>query len=100
QKIRIQFPTVKVIGLSVHRDARQVAAMFKAGASGYLLKSQPFDELAAAIRTVMAGRTYISPSVANTDVMPHPTQAGHAASRIDPMSGFGPSVFVTLTPRE
>jgi DNA-binding NarL/FixJ family response regulator len=100
QKIRQQFPAVKVIGLSLHRDARQVAAMFKAGASGYLLKSQPFEELVGAIRTVLSGRTYISPLVANTDVLAQPPGVAAPGGRAEAGDRAGPGVFVVLTPRE
>jgi DNA-binding NarL/FixJ family response regulator len=35
--------------------------MLNAGAKGYLLKDCAFEELARAIRTVFAGKTYLSP---------------------------------------
>ena len=41
--------------------------MLKAGASGYLLKDSAFEELASAIKTVMAGQPYLSPKI--TDVV-------------------------------
>jgi DNA-binding NarL/FixJ family response regulator len=42
--------------------------MFRAGASGYLLKDCDFDELARAMRTVADGKTYVSPSISNVVV--------------------------------
>jgi DNA-binding NarL/FixJ family response regulator len=39
--------------------------MLNAGASGYLLKEDAFEELAHAIRTVAAGQRYLSPQVKN-----------------------------------
>lgn len=56
-------PTIKVIGLSMHSSDKYVREMFRAGASGYLLKDCTFDELVEAIRTVMSGQTYISPAI-------------------------------------
>jgi two-component system, NarL family, response regulator NreC len=53
----------KVLGLSMHADARFVAEMFKAGAWGYLLKDSAFEELTRAIRTVMDNKIYISPAI-------------------------------------
>ena len=58
---------VKVIALSMHSDRRFVLQMLKAGASGYLLKDSAFEELASAIKTVMAGQPYLSPKI--TDVV-------------------------------
>jgi len=56
-------PQVKVIGLSMHCSNKYVREMFRAGASGYLLKDCPFEELVEAIKIVAAGKTYLSPSV-------------------------------------
>ena len=38
-------PRIKVIGLSMHSSKKYIREMFKAGASGYLLKNCPFEEL-------------------------------------------------------
>jgi DNA-binding NarL/FixJ family response regulator len=54
----------KVIILSVHSGQRFVAEVFRAGASGYLLKDCDFNEVLAAIRAVTAGETYLCPQVA------------------------------------
>jgi two-component system response regulator NreC len=61
------FPNVKVIGLSMHSGKKFVIEMFKAGASGYLLKDCAVEELTTAIKTVAAGKIYLSPSI--TDVV-------------------------------
>lgn len=58
-------PHTRVIGLSMHSDRRFVSNMLKAGASGYLLKDSAFEELATAIKTVMAGKSYLSQEVAH-----------------------------------
>ena len=68
-------PRIKIIGLSMHADARFIAEMLKAGASGYLLKDSAFEELAGAIRAVMAGQIYLSPGIAGVvvrDYLGHP----------------------------
>lgn len=53
----------KVIGVSMHADRRFVREMLKAGASGYVLKDSAMTELPDAIRTVVAGGTFLSPAV-------------------------------------
>lgn len=63
RRIRSRFRDIRVIGLSMHSYRRFVLEMFKAGASGYLLKNCAFAELANAIRVVAAGKNYISPSL-------------------------------------
>ena len=54
----------KVIILSIHSGQRFVAEVFRAGASGYLLKDCDFNEVLAAIRAVAAGETFLCPQVA------------------------------------
>lgn len=82
-------PRTKVIGLTGHADDRMAAEMLRAGASGFLLKDVAFDELAQAVRTVVSGKTYLSPRVGNSMV--------NEILRDGPQS---PSVFNTLTARE
>ncbi len=68
RRIVAEVPGVKVIALSMHSDRRFVAEMFKAGASGYLLKDCAFEELARAINTVVANQLYLSPEIADVVV--------------------------------
>lgn len=58
-----ELTSTKVIALSIHADRRFVTEMFRAGASGYLLKQHAFDELLIAIKKVAADRRYVSPSL-------------------------------------
>jgi two-component system response regulator NreC len=89
RKITKSFPKVKVIGLSMHSSDKYVREMFKAGASGYLLKNCPFEELTEAIRTVAGGKTYISSSIGKMIVKEY-------ASKSDEEK----SVFSMLSQRE
>jgi len=68
RQITKAFPQTKVIALSMHSGRNFIIEMFKAGASGYLLKDCEFDELVNAVRLVIAGKTYISPSISDTVV--------------------------------
>jgi DNA-binding NarL/FixJ family response regulator len=64
RQILEQVPQAKVIALSMHGDRRYVSGMLDAGASGYLLKDSAFEELTAAVRTVLSGEVYLSPKIA------------------------------------
>jgi len=61
-------PRTRVLALSMHSDGRYVRGMLQAGARGYILKDCAAEELTHAIRTVMAGRVYVSPGVTGTIV--------------------------------
>lgn len=55
----------KIIFLTMHADSNLVAEAFRAGASGYLLKQSAGEELVEAIEQIIAGRTYVTPLIAN-----------------------------------
>jgi DNA-binding NarL/FixJ family response regulator len=65
RQIVAEFPTIKVIALSMHNDRRFVLNMIKAGAKGYLLKDSAFKELAKAIKVVVSNQTYLSGEIAD-----------------------------------
>lgn len=64
RRLRARHPGARVIILTTFDDEAYVFEGLRAGAQGYLLKDLSGDELAAAIRTVMAGGALIEPSVA------------------------------------
>lgn len=53
----------KVLALSMHADASYVRGMMDAGARGYVLKDCAAEELATAVRAVLAGRIYMSSEI-------------------------------------
>ena len=56
-------PEAKVIGLSTYSNRQYVAGMRTAGAFGFLLKDCAFEELARAIRTVVANQSYLGSGI-------------------------------------
>lgn len=59
---------VKIIALSVHSSKQFVTGMLIAGASGYLLKANAFEELINAINAVYGGQIYLTPRIAGVVV--------------------------------
>jgi DNA-binding NarL/FixJ family response regulator len=90
RRITAEEPQIKILCLSMHGVPRLVERVMEAGASGYLLKDCAFEELARAIRQVMANRTYLSPAIAGVVV--------DAMKRR--ISRTGPTDFYALTDRE
>ena len=68
RQVKAEAPDVRVVALSAHAAPRLVSDMLGAGASAYVLKGSPFEELAAAIRTVADGHVYLTPQVASVVV--------------------------------
>ncbi|QTD40550.1 response regulator transcription factor [Sporosarcina sp. Te-1] len=65
-KIKEDFPETKIIILTMYDDEEYLFHVLKNGASGYVLKNSPDEELLTAIRTVYDGGTYIHPSMATS----------------------------------
>lgn len=62
--IRAEFPKARIIMLTTADCDGEIQRALKAGASAYVLKSMPKEELLEVIRSVHAGRRPISPEVA------------------------------------
>lgn len=62
--LRDRFPTAPIVALTVYDSDEPVFNALCAGASGYLLKNTPPDQLMAALRDVAAGGAPMSPEVA------------------------------------
>lgn len=54
----------RVLILTTYESDDQILAAIEAGASGYLLKAAPREEIVAGIRSVAAGQSALSPAVA------------------------------------
>lgn len=89
QAICRQFADVKVLVLTTFDDDEYVVQAVRYGASGYLLKDTPSEELVQAIHAVYKGYTHLGPGLANK-LLQHPP-----AQKIAIPPGWS-----ELTPRE
>lgn len=64
KEIKHQYPKLPVLVLSMHPEDQYAIRALRAGASGYLTKESAPDELVAAIRKIVRGGKYISPTLA------------------------------------
>lgn len=85
-------PASKVLMLSAHSDDAYVESATEAGAVGFLLKQTSAQDVCHAIREVMTGKTYFSPSVSRRLSRIHPATPSHA--------GHSRQKRVQLTARE
>lgn len=65
-KINEDFPETKILILTMHDDEEYLFHVLKNGASGYVLKNSPDEELFSAIRIIYDGGTYIHPAMATS----------------------------------
>ena len=97
------FPTIRVLILTTFDDTEYVTRALQAGASGYLLKDTPAEELVQAIQWINKGYTQLSPGLAQKLVQDSRVSAvvepEKSSSVFEPIkSGLNP--IAALTPRE
>ena len=90
--IREAVPSARILMLTMSDDESDLFEAIKAGASGYLLKDLPGEEVADAIRRVHDGQAIIPPGMAATLL----TEFTRLSQEPEPISGSAP----LLTDRE
>jgi DNA-binding NarL/FixJ family response regulator len=82
-RVRAEYPSVRVIMLSMHDNEEYVWQALNAGAAGYLLKGADPTELGLAIRSVAQGGSYLSPAVSRHVVNDFVRRVGTNRSSLD-----------------
>jgi DNA-binding NarL/FixJ family response regulator len=84
QRILASLPRTKIIVLSACYTSEHVYRALRAGAHGYVLKEAAGSELVCAVRTVLSGKRYLSPSIAAvfSDVCPNDAAAMSPLERL------------------
>ncbi len=82
QQIKLSYPNLPVLILSIHPEEQYALRALKSGASGYLSKDTAPDELVKAVQKALLGNIYISQAIAeklansfsgNSSLSPHET---------------------------
>ncbi len=61
--IKIQFPSLAILALSMHKEHFYAERALRAGAKGYITKQEATKKVVMAIRTVLGGRLYLSEEI-------------------------------------
>ena len=64
KELRAQFPSLRLLVLSMHDEASVAERAFRAGANGYAVKNESSPQIIEAIRAVLAGKFYASATLA------------------------------------
>ena len=62
--IKEKYPEINIIMFTVYHDSDKIFGSLCAGASGYLLKTTPFEEMKRTIEIVHSGGSFMSPQIA------------------------------------
>lgn len=92
--VKIQYPHLPVLTLSMHDEAVYAERALRAGAKGYIMKQEATEKVITAIRQVLAGKVYISDGMAArmvTKLVAGPTDVG--VSPVDRLSDRELEVF-------
>jgi len=63
REIKKNHPHILIVALTVHKTEEYILATLQAGANGYVLKDATHAELMMALKSVLDGKTYLSPGV-------------------------------------
>jgi DNA-binding NarL/FixJ family response regulator len=63
REIKRRHPDMRVLVLTIHKTDEYIHESLRAGANGYVLKDAHPDELRVAIRSILNGKTYLSPDI-------------------------------------
>lgn len=62
--LKRRYPAIRVLVLTIHDTHEYIQESLSAGADGYILKGASQDELRLAVRTVLQGKVYLTPDIA------------------------------------
>lgn len=65
KSVRVEFPKMPVLILSMHDEPTYAVRSLRAGANGYVTKQDAIGSVLIAVREVIDGRVYLSPSMAS-----------------------------------
>jgi DNA-binding NarL/FixJ family response regulator len=83
KSIKAERPNLPVLVLSMHDEALYAERALRAGARGYVMKREAIDCVLAAMRSILDGEIYISPSMSKRMIFEHIQGSGEARSAVD-----------------
>jgi DNA-binding NarL/FixJ family response regulator len=63
--IKRRHPKIRILVVTMHEAEEYIHESLQAGADGYMLKDASHDELCVAVRSVLNGKTYLSPDISD-----------------------------------
>jgi RNA polymerase sigma factor (sigma-70 family) len=63
EELHLRFPELKILILTMHKERVYIKQALRRGISGYLLKSDPLDDLLIAMNEVLGGKIYFSKQI-------------------------------------
>ena len=86
KSIKAEHPDLPVLVLSMHDESLYADRALRAGASGYLMKREALDSVIAAVRTILGGDIYVSPTMQKRMIAEHVGANGQARSPVEKLT--------------
>lgn len=93
--LKQKMPRLLILVMSMYEESHYAERSLRAGAKGYIMKTEPVDQVLMALRRVAAGKTYLSPSMSER-MLNKLTAPEAAKSPVDVLSDRELEVFQAL----
>jgi DNA-binding NarL/FixJ family response regulator len=91
--IKAEQPELPMLVVSMHDEALYAERALRAGARGYVMKREAIDSILNAVRGVLAGEIYISPSMTKRMLFTHVQGGGEAGSAVERLTDRELEIF-------
>ncbi len=91
--IKAECPELPVLVVSMHDEALYAERALRAGARGYVMKREALESILQAVRSVINGEMYISPTMTKRMLFDHINGSGEARSAVDRLTDRELEVF-------
>lgn len=93
KSFKAEKPDLPVLVVSMHDEALYAERALRAGARGYVMKREALDSMLNAVRSVIEGEIYISPTMTKRMLFDHIQGGGEARSAVDRLTDRELEVF-------
>ena len=91
--IKVERPELPVLIVSMHDEALYAERALRAGARGYVMKREALESILNAVRDVLRGDVYISPTMTKRMLFDHIHGAGEARSAVERLTDRELEIF-------
>jgi DNA-binding NarL/FixJ family response regulator len=95
-----EYPSIKVVLLSMYDNEEYVLRALDIGAAGYLLKDADANEFDLAIHAIADGKAYLSPAISSRVIESYQARVSPPKYPITPTTGIPHLVDIHLTARQ
>ncbi len=91
--IKAEQPELPMLVVSMHDEVLYAERALRAGARGYVMKREALDSILSAVRDVLSGEIYISPSMSKRMLFNHIQGGGEARSPVERLTDRELEIF-------